>query len=139
MAPTAILRGVPSELKAMLDVKKTTKKAWEAVNVMCVRENRVKAANCQCLLKELENLQFKDRESIDGFAVRVNTLVGGLRELGEELCRRFLEANRMAIEMLLNLDAMSMEELIGRLRIVEDAKAKEVAAEGIGQLMLTEA
>ncbi|KAG8088442.1 hypothetical protein GUJ93_ZPchr0010g10380 [Zizania palustris] len=45
--------------------------------------------------------------------------------------------------MLLDLDAMSMEELIGQLRVAEDAdkddtKAKEVATEVVRQLMLTE-
>ncbi|WVZ51866.1 hypothetical protein U9M48_002969 [Paspalum notatum var. saurae] len=46
--------------------------------------------------------------------------------------------------MLLDLDTMSMEELIGRLCVAEDvdaddAKAKKVATEGVGQLYLTEA
>ena len=49
----------------------------------------------------------------------------------------------VSIEMLLDLDKMSME-LIGRLRIaedadVDDAKAKDVTTEGVRQLYLTKA
>lgn len=156
MALAAILRGVPSELKATLAVKKTAKEAWAAVKTMRVGEDRVKAANLQRLLKEFENLQWKDGELIDDFAVRVNSLVGGLRELGEEVkdgrvVRKVLRVVpkkwkqvAVSIEMLLDLDKMSMEELVGRLRVAEDAdaddaKAKELATEGVGQLYLTEA
>ncbi|WVZ51861.1 hypothetical protein U9M48_002964 [Paspalum notatum var. saurae] len=78
MALAAVLRGVPSELKATLAVKNTAKEAWEAVNKMCVGEDRVKNANRQRLLKEFENLQWKDGELTDDFAVRVNTIVCGL-------------------------------------------------------------
>ncbi|WVZ83191.1 hypothetical protein U9M48_030361 [Paspalum notatum var. saurae] len=85
MALAAILRGVPSELKAELAVKKTAKEAWEAVKTMWVSEDRVKAANKQRLMKEFENVSFRDGEKIDDFAVPINGIVGGLRELGEEI------------------------------------------------------
>jgi hypothetical protein len=105
---------------------------------------------------EFENLQFKDDELIDDFTVRVNTLVDGLWELGEEvkdgrMVRKVLRVMpkkwkqvAVSIEMLLDLDAMSMEKLIGQLCIAEDAdaddaKAKEVTTEGADQLFLTEA
>lgn len=81
-----IIRIVPPKLKAMLAVKQqTAKEAWEAVKMMRVGEDRVKEASRQRLLKEFENLQFKDGELIDDFAVRVNTLIDGLWELGEEV------------------------------------------------------
>lgn len=151
-----IIHIVPPKLKAMLVVKQTTKEAWEAVKMMRVGEDRVKEASRQRLLKEFENLQFKDDELIDDFAVRVNTLVDGLRELGEEvkdgrMVRKDLRVVpkkwkqvAVSIEMLLDLDAMSMEKLIGQLCVAEDvdaddAKAKEVATEGVDQLFLTEA
>ncbi|WVZ82430.1 hypothetical protein U9M48_029694 [Paspalum notatum var. saurae] len=91
------------------------------------------------------------RRVFDDFAVRVNTLVGGLRELGEEVkdgrvVRKVLRVVpkkwkqvAVSIEMLLDLDTMTMEELIGRLRVAEDAKEQEVGVERAGQLYLTEA
>ena len=156
MVLVAILRGVPSELKATLAVKVMAKEEWVAVKTMCVGEDCVKATSLQRLLKEFENLQFKDGELIDNFAVRINTLVSGLlRELGEavkfrRMVRKVLHVVlkkwkqvAVSIEMLLDLDKMSME-LIGRLRIaedadVDDAKAKDVATEGVRQLYLTKA
>ncbi|WVZ62462.1 hypothetical protein U9M48_012211 [Paspalum notatum var. saurae] len=151
MALAAILRGVPSELKAVLAVKATAKEAWAAVKTMRVGEDRVKNASKQRLTKEFENLRWKDGESVDDFAVRVNTLVAGLRELGEEIkdgriVRKVLRVVprkwkqvAVLIEMLLDLDTMKMEELIGRLCVmedadVEDAKENEVGVERAGQL-----
>ncbi|WVZ49278.1 hypothetical protein U9M48_000650 [Paspalum notatum var. saurae] len=86
----------------------------------------------------------------------MNTLVSGLRELGEEVkdgrvVRKVLRVVpkkwkqvAVSIEMLLDLETMKMEELIGRLRVVEDADAEdakenEVGVERTGQLYLTEA
>lgn len=149
MALSVILRGVPVELKAVLAVKKTAKEAWEAVKTMRVGEDRVKAANKQRLMKEFENLMFKDGERVDDFAVRVNTLVGGLRELGEDVkdgrvVRKVLRVVpkkwkqvAVSIEMLLDLDTMTMEELIGRLRVAVDAEEEEVAKE-VARLNLAE-
>ncbi|WVZ61536.1 hypothetical protein U9M48_011397 [Paspalum notatum var. saurae] len=87
---------------------------------MRVREDRVKATNRQHLLKEFENIKFKDGESIDYFAVRINSLVSRLRELGEEvkngrIMRKVLRVVpkkwkqvAVSIEMLLDLDTMSI-------------------------------
>ncbi|WVZ93640.1 hypothetical protein U9M48_039605 [Paspalum notatum var. saurae] len=156
MALTAVLRGVPSELKATLAVKNTAKEAWEAVKRMRVREDRVKSTNRQRLLKEFENLKWKDGESTDDFAVGVNIIVCGLRELGEEVkdgrvVRKVLRVVptkwkqvAVSIEMLLDLDTMSMEELVGQLRVAEDAdvedtKGNEVVTEVVQQLYLIKA
>ncbi|WVZ83192.1 hypothetical protein U9M48_030362 [Paspalum notatum var. saurae] len=132
MALAAILRGVPSELKVVLAVKKTAKEAWEAGKTMRVGEDR-------------------DGEKIDDFAVHINGIVGGLRELGEEIkdgrvVRKVLRVVpkkwkqvAVSIEMLLDLDTMTMEELVGRLRVAEQADDKEAAAAAdVGRLHLTE-
>ncbi|WVZ88310.1 LOW QUALITY PROTEIN: hypothetical protein U9M48_034846 [Paspalum notatum var. saurae] len=153
LALAAILRGVPSELKATLAVKETAKEAWAAVKTMRVGVDRVKNASKQ---RHEGVRESPDGESVDDFAVRVNTLVGGLRELGEEVkdgrvVRKVLRVVpkkwkqvAVSIEMLLDLDTMTMEELIGRLRVAEDAdaedaKEQEVGVERAGQLYLTEA
>ncbi|WVZ83513.1 hypothetical protein U9M48_030655 [Paspalum notatum var. saurae] len=146
----AILRGVPTELKAMLAVKVTAKEAWKAVKAMRVGEDRVKTASVQRLTKDFENLRWKDGESVDDFAVRVNTLIGGLRELGEgnkdgRVVRKVLRVVprkwtqvAVSIEMLLDLDTMKMEELVGRLRVVEDADAEDATEEEVARLNLVE-
>ena len=148
-ALAAILRAVPPEMKAGLAVKKSAKEAWEAVKAMRVGDDRVKSASVQRLLKEFENVAFHDGESVGDFAMRINGLVGSLRELGETLedsrvvkkilrvvPKKFKQV-AVAIEMLTDLNTTSMEELVGRLRVAEDADVEE-ATDGVGRLLLTE-
>ncbi|KAG8053091.1 hypothetical protein GUJ93_ZPchr0001g29702 [Zizania palustris] len=152
-ALAAILRTVPSEMKVGLAVKKTAKEAWDAVKSMRVGNDRVKAANVQRLMKEFENVAFRDGESIDDFAMRINRLVSSIRELGEKVedsrvVKKILRVIpkkwkhvAVSIEMLLDLNIMSIEELVGRLRVAEDAdndEVKEAAEEVAGRLYLTE-
>jgi hypothetical protein len=149
----AILRAVPSKMKAGLAVKKTAKEAWEAVRSMRIGDDRVKAASMQRLWKEYENVGFRDSESIGDFALRINGLVASLREMGETLedhrivkkilrvVPKRLKQVAMAIEMLTDLNTTTIEELVGRLRVAEDVDnddAKQAVAEGIEQLLLTE-
>jgi hypothetical protein len=69
----------------MLGVKKTIKEAWEAVKSMRVGAERVKEANAQRLLQEFENIAFKDGETVDEFAMRINALAADLRTSGETI------------------------------------------------------
>jgi len=84
-ALAAILRAVPAEIKAGLAVKATAKEAWDAVKAMRVGDDQVKAASMQCLWKEYETVVFCDGEGVSDFAMRINGLVGSLREMGETL------------------------------------------------------
>jgi hypothetical protein len=59
-----ILRSVPQEMWQLLGAKKNVKEAWEAVKSMRVGADRVKEANAQRLLKEFENIKFKDSEKL---------------------------------------------------------------------------
>jgi hypothetical protein len=68
---------------ATLGVKKTVKEAWAAVKSMHVGADRVKEANAQRLLKEFENISFKDGEMVDNFAMRITSSAENLRMLGE--------------------------------------------------------
>ena len=69
----------------MLGSKKSVKEAWEAVKTMRVGADRVKEANAQRLLKDFENIAFKEGETIDDFTMRINALAADLRTLGESL------------------------------------------------------
>ncbi|XP_062230147.1 uncharacterized protein LOC133927761 [Phragmites australis] len=148
-ALAAILRAVPPEMKAGLAVKKSAKEAWDAVKMMRVSDDRVKSASVQRLLKEFENVAFRDGESVDDFAMRINGLVGSLRELGEAMedsrvvkkvlrvVPKKMKQVAVAIEMLADINAMSVEDLVGRLRVAEDADAEEATGDA-GRLLLTE-
>jgi hypothetical protein len=85
------------------------------------------------LLAEFESITFKARETIEDFAIRITKIATDLTGLVEKsvddkrVVRKFLRVvpahyNQIAvaIEMFCDLDALSIEELIGRLRAVED-------------------
>ena len=84
-AMSALLRSVPKEMWQTLGGKKSVKEAWEAVKLMRVGADRVKEVNAQRLLKEFENIQFKEGESVDDFGMRITNLVGNLKILGEKI------------------------------------------------------
>lgn len=114
-------------------------------------DDRVKAPCTQRLWKEFENLSFRKGESVADFAVRIQGLVGQLREAGEKLddghvVKKILRVVpkkykqvAVAIEMLMDLDKTTIEELVGQLRVAEDADADEEkeVADGMGRLLLT--
>ncbi|KAL6839121.1 hypothetical protein ACP4OV_031012 [Aristida adscensionis] len=147
----AILEGgVPSELKAGLAVKESAKAAWDAVKKMRVGDDRVKAANVERLSIEFENAMFRDGESIDAFVLRIEGIAGSLRELGVEmkggrvvrkvlrrLPRRYKQVV-ISIQMLLDLDAMSVDELLGRLRVAEEQEPAEEETASAPRLLLSE-
>jgi hypothetical protein len=153
LALIAILRAVPVDMKVSLAVKKTAKEAWATVKVMRMGDTCVKDANAQRLLKQFENIVAMDEESIEDLATRVTGLTSNLQELGEKMedrriVRKLLRVipkryNQVAcaIEMFSDLNTLSVEELIGKLRAAKDRVADEEAVEasaGVGRLMLTE-
>ncbi|CAO2206320.1 unnamed protein product [Urochloa humidicola] len=152
-ALAAILRGVPSEMKAGLAVKKTAKEAWDAVKKMHAGDDRMKAVAVQWLMKEFETVAFCDGETVAEFAMRINGLTVSLHDLGKEMADsrvvkkvlrvvpKKLKQVAVAIEMLADLNTMMIEELVGRLQVAEDTDTEELQpanGSSAGQLLLTE-
>ncbi|CAN6294052.1 unnamed protein product [Urochloa humidicola] len=154
-ALAAILRGVPREMKGNLAMKASAKEAWESIKSQCGGDDRVKACSVQHLMKEFENLRFGDGVSVAQFAVRINRLTAQLADLGEKLepprvvkkvlrvVPKRLRQVSVAIQMLGDLETMSLDGLVGQLHVAEEALADddEPVAPAVvgGQLMLTEA
>ncbi|XP_072149568.1 uncharacterized protein [Setaria viridis] len=146
----ALLRSVPKEMWHPLGSKKTIKEAWNAVKSMRVGADRVKEANAQRLLKEFENISFKDGEMVDDFAMRISSLAENLHTLKEnvddsQMVKKMLRVLpqrysqiAISIETLLDLTKLSLEELIVRLRIAEDRLEVESITDKMGRLLLTE-
>jgi hypothetical protein len=147
----AILRGVQPEMKSGLAAKKTVKDAWAAIKSLRMSDAHVQEAKAQHLLKQFENVSFKDGEAINDFAVRLNSLAAELRELGEKMeeqrvVKKMLRVvparyNQItcSIEMFADMKTMSMEELVGRLRVAEErCGGGEVVVNIAGLLLLTE-
>jgi hypothetical protein len=135
-----ILRVVLPEMRADLTVKKTAKEAWDSVKKMRGGES-VKVANVQRLImKEFELLSFCDRETVADFAVRVDRLTARLVDHGEVLgdshvvrkvlrvVPKQLKQVAVSIEIHGDLEAMTLDELVGQLQVAEEADAKDEQA-----------
>lgn len=104
----------------------------------------------QRLRKEFEQIAFKDGETLDAFGMRITNLANNLRSLGDvidevKIVQKFLrevpsQYSQIAcsIETLLDLNGMSVEELIGRLRSAAERCSIGTADATGSQLLLTE-
>jgi len=149
-AMAGLLRSVPSELWSTLARKRTVKEAWEAVKVLRIGDERARDASAQQLRREFGTLTFKEGETVTEFGLRIMTLATNLRALGDnitdaEVVKKLLQVvpdklsqAAVSLEMFLDLNNVSLEEVIGRLRVFEErAKPKEVT-DAMGRLMLCE-
>ena len=110
MAMEAICKSVPANMVVSMVNKESAKAAWDDIKTANLGVERVRKAKAQTLRREFDGLVFKDRESVDEFSLRVNNLAAQLRTLGDD------HQITMLIETLLELDEMSVEELVGRLK-----------------------
>jgi hypothetical protein len=128
----ALIAAVPSELQFSLSKMRTAKEAWDAIAAARIGSNRARKTTLQALRKKWENLAFKTGEDVDDFALRLNTLQQKMVQFGddtygeertvEKLFRCIPEKYKQiarSIESLLDLSMMSIEEAIGRLKVVD--------------------
>ena len=112
--------------------------------------DRVKEAHAQRLLQEFENFACKDGELVDDFAMRISTLAAELWVLGEtmpenkvarkllrSLPRHFSQIG-VSIETLLDVNTMTIEDLVGRLKAADDRLDVDSVTERAGRLLLSE-
>jgi hypothetical protein len=97
-----------------------------------IGSNRAHKTTLHALHKEWENLSFKPSEDVDDFALRLNTLLWKMVQFSddtsneeravEKLFRCIPEKYKQIAhsnETLLNLSTMSIEEAIGRLKVID--------------------
>src|SRR3954467_6980804 len=148
-ALSVILTGVPPEMMRVLAAKDTAKVAWETIKTLRKGSERVREAKAQVRRREFEDLRFKDVESIEDFALRLTGVTADLELYGDpvtehKVVQKFLRVvprkyrqMAMAIESLIDLKTMTIEELTGRLSACEDHYDLDDAKQSTGQLMYT--
>jgi hypothetical protein len=128
----AILRAVPPEMLRSLAVKETAKEAWETLKTLRLGSERVREARAQTCRSEFDNIRFKDGEKVEQFAMRLTGIMHDLEVLGDGVTehkavlkflrvvpKRFKQLAH-SISQLLDLKAMTVEELTGRFSAVEE-------------------
>nr|XP_051190220.1 uncharacterized protein LOC127303539 [Lolium perenne] len=151
LALEAILRGVPPEMMATLASKGSAKGAWDALKTMRLSVARVRDARAGTLAKEFAAIRFKEGETVDDFAIRLTGMVSQLALLGRVVAEgdsvrkmlsvlpRCYSQTALSIETLVDLDTLSIDELVGRLKAAEERYALDHdITTGVGELLLTE-
>jgi hypothetical protein len=131
----ALIAAVPPEMQFSLSKKRTAKEAYDAIAAACISSDRARKTTLQALHKEWENLTFKPGEDVDDFALCLNTLLQKMVQFSndtydeeraiEKLFRCIPEKYKhiaRSIESLLDLSTMSIEEVIGHLKVINGDK-----------------
>jgi hypothetical protein len=150
LALAAILRSVPAEMLPTLRGTRSARAAWEAVKTIRVGVERVRESKAQQLRREFAALAWKESESAEDFSVRITGLANNLRILGDDITDadvvrkmldivpEHLEQVAVSIETLLDLNAITVEEVTGRLRAVDQRRRKPApVVDNQGRLLLT--
>jgi hypothetical protein len=148
----ALIAAVPPEMQFTLSQKRTAKEAWDAIAAARIGSDRARKTTLQALRKEWENLAFKPGEDVDDFALRLNTLLQKMVQFGddtydeeravEKLFRCVPEKYKQiarSIESLLDLSTMTIEEALGRLKVVDTDEPQPLSGPITtgGKLLLT--
>jgi hypothetical protein len=139
MTLDAITSAVPQEMLASLAVKATAAEAWEAVRSLRTGSEAIQNARAQQLRTEFESIRFKEGATVDDFTMRLGSLVaelGTLREVIKEqqvvqkllwVVPKHLSQVPVVIEVTQDLSKLTLEDVIDRLRAVEDRAMEDDA------------
>jgi hypothetical protein len=112
---------------ATLAEKSTAKDAWDSIAATHVSLDRARKAVVQKLRQDWDRFAFRPREGVDDFALRLFVQVPQLARHGEQKAVKYLcivpkkyTQIALSIETLLNLSTLSIEEVTGRLKAVDD-------------------
>jgi hypothetical protein len=134
----------PPELQEVLANKATTKEAWDALKTRLLGVDHFRKAKAQTLRQEFDVIAFREGESVDDFSCRLTKVTDQLAILGEvyeeeTIVHKFLQALPgrfhqivVAIETLLDLEEVSLDELVGRLKATEERMDRMKAKGGVG-------
>jgi hypothetical protein len=151
MALDALCCAIPPEMVPTIIKKETATKAWDAIAIMRVGDDRVKKATTQQLRRKFDLTTFDDGETIEDYAVHLSGMAAHLAMLSKEVKDGEINAKMLrsmsprfkqimiAINTILNVLTMSVADLTGQLKEAEEAFEEALGSlQQDGKLYLTE-
>lgn len=124
----AIYQSIPEDIVLSLVEKQTAKETWDTLKTIYMGVYRVKTATVQTLKAEFGILTMKETETMDDFSAKITNIVSNIRALGDkveeaDMVKKLLRAvpskfvqNASTIEQFADMETMTIEEVIGRLK-----------------------
>jgi hypothetical protein len=84
-ALSVIYQGIPEDMVPLIAEKETSAEAWETIKTNRLGDDRIKEVRVETLKSEFDRLRTKDSESVDDFALRMQTITNEIHLLGEKV------------------------------------------------------
>ncbi|GJU56073.1 hypothetical protein Tco_1229787 [Tanacetum coccineum] len=136
-AKMVIYNALPRKEYERIFMCQTAKEIWDTLLITHQGNNQVKANKIDLLVQQYEQFMIPEEESIDNAFAKFNTIITSLKALDEgfsskNCVRKFLRvlhpkwrAKVTAIEESKNLTTLSLDELIGNLKVYEEVIKKD--------------
>ncbi|GJR81120.1 hypothetical protein Tco_0151905 [Tanacetum coccineum] len=136
-AKMVIYNALPRKEYERIFMCQTAKEIWDTLLITHQGNNQVKANKIDLLVQQYEQFMIPKEESIDNAFAKFNTIIISLKALDESFLskncvRKFLRALHpkwrakvTAIEESKNLTTLSLDELIGNLKVYEEVIKKD--------------
>ncbi|XP_021991794.1 uncharacterized protein LOC110888582 [Helianthus annuus] len=146
-----LFQAIPNDVVLQVANFKTTKEIWENLKTRHVGVDRVQKARWHTLLSEFELIQIREDDTIDSFTTKINSVVTRASELGTTLSQPTLVRKLLnvvpdkftqivaSMEQYSDLETMTLEEAVGRLKTFEERlkQKKGIPGESQDKLMFT--
>ncbi|XP_047335716.1 uncharacterized protein LOC124939273 [Impatiens glandulifera] len=118
--------------------KKTAKEVWDCLKTRFVGADRVNNARLKSLKSEFDRMHMNDNESLDQYTGSL-TSISVVKKLFNTVPERFISVVA-GIEQFYNLETLTFEEAVGRLKVFEERTRKKNTNFGgnEGQVLLTQ-
>ncbi|KAG7547963.1 Zinc finger CCHC-type [Arabidopsis suecica] len=138
VATALLFQSILESLVLQIGELNTARKVWDAIKTRHVGAERVKDARLQTLMAEFDRLKMKDSEKIDDFAGKLSEIASKSSALGvkieeSRLVKKFLKSIPRrkyihivaSLEQVLDLNTITFEDIVGRLKVYEERVTEE--------------
>ncbi|XP_076896938.1 uncharacterized protein LOC143550093 [Bidens hawaiensis] len=127
-----IFQTLPEDILMQVAQYPSAKEVWESINVRYVGEDRVQKARLSTLRNELDMLKMKENETVNEFASNLTSIRAKFRTLGSNLKDKVIVRKLInsvpkkflpiiaPMEQYSDIDSMSFEEAVGRIKTFEE-------------------